>query len=652
MAAGSADHGGGAAAQSETGMGFITPLAEPAPLLPYHALPREIAFLEGRHLDRSTLARADRLARQWHVSPEQALIKAGLMTTESYYRALAAHLGLGFTPLNDNSVDWQALDHPKGAAMAKVNIVPLARQQDGLRVAVAPSGRGLRSLLAVVERSDAARQLAGHIHLSTPEAIASALRGALRPQLSAHALYDLRQRKPSLSAASGASSAQTYVMLTSCLAAMAGIAVSSTAAAGSLLLICSLLFMGQAALRSAAILQLSRTSPGKQVPASVPDDELPVYTVLVPLVREAQVLPRLIDAMIRLDYPRTKLDIKLILEENDPETIAAAQAASLPSHFDIVIVPYSQPQTKPKALNYALQFARGDLVTIYDAEDRPEPDQLRRAAAAFKAAPDHLVCLQARLNFYNADENWLTRQFATEYAALFDGLLPALARLHLPMPLGGTSNHFRRHALELVGGWDPYNVTEDADLGMRFVRHGYRCATLASVTYEEAVGRFWPWMKQRTRWLKGWIQTFIVHSRHPAQAIRQFGPTGMLVFIVLTAGTIISAATYPVFLACLLYALFSGQFPMPPQTIAGAFTGTAGMVNLVLGYGAALGLAMVGLTRRNLVRLLPQLIWMPFYWLLVSLAAYRAIIQYLTAPFAWEKTEHRAAHFRLINRRR
>src|SRR5690606_9681865 len=197
--------------------------------------------------------------------------------------------------------------------------------------------------------------------------------------------------------------------------------------------------------------------------------------VLAPLFREANVAPGLIRALGKLDYPAAKLDIKLILEACDPETMAKVGRLNLPGAFEVIVVPDAQPRTKPKALNYALELARGDYAVIYDAEDRPDPGQLRAALSAFRSGPPNLACVQARLNFYNARENWLTRQFAIEYAALFDGLLPALQALRLPIPLGGTSNHFRMPALKWLGAWDAFNVTEDADLGMRLYRRGYAC---------------------------------------------------------------------------------------------------------------------------------------------------------------------------------
>jgi len=202
-------------------------------------------------------------------------------------------------------------------------------------------------------------------------------------------------------------------------------------------------------------------------------------------------------------------------------------------------------RTKPKALNYALPLARGEFVVIYDAEDRPEPDQLRRAL--HRGGPPNLAAVQARLNLYNASDSWLTSQFTIEYCALFDGLLPALDRLSLPIPLGGTSNHFRASALRWLMAWDAFNVTEDADLGIRLARSGYRCQVVASTTHEEAPARLMCWLRQRTRWLKGYVQTWLVHMRSPAALWRELGPRGFLAFQIMVGGTVLSALAHPWF---------------------------------------------------------------------------------------------------------
>lgn len=360
----------------------------------------------------------------------------------------------------------------------------------------------------------------------------------------------------------------------------------------------------------------------------------------MPLYREANVVGALMQALARLDWPAEKLDIKLILEAADAETIVAVQALDLAGNVEIVVVPDLAPQTKPKALNYALPLARGEYLVIYDAEDRPERDQLRKAHAAFRAGPPTLACVQARLNLYNAGDGWLTRQFALEYSALFDGLLPALEHLKLPLPLGGTSNHFRASALKWLMAWDPFNVTEDADLGMRLARNGYGCQVLASTTYEEAPARFWPWLYQRTRWLKGYIQTYLVHMRAPSRLWRELGPRGFFGFQTMIGGTVLSALVHPWFYGLVAFELTLGVLFERPQSLLGHFLWSAAWFDLIVGYVAAMALAFITTRARGYGALLRHVPLMPVYWLLISGAAYRALWQFWTAPFKWEKTEH------------
>jgi cellulose synthase/poly-beta-1,6-N-acetylglucosamine synthase-like glycosyltransferase len=241
-------------------------------------------------------------------------------------------------------------------------------------------------------------------------------------------------------------------------------------------------------------------------PRTFTDDGLPVYTIVVALYREAAAVKGLVAALRALNYPVEKLDIKLVVEADDTQTRMAIAALGLGLPFEIIVAPASGPRTKPKALNAALPFARGSFVAVYDAEDRPERDQLRLALEAFVAGDGRLACVQARLTIDNSRDSWLSRLFTAEYAGLFDVFLPGLAAWRLPLPLGGSSNHFRAAVLRECGAWDPYNVTEDADLGMRLARFGYRTAVIPSSTYEEAPARFGPWLKQRTRWFKGWMR--------------------------------------------------------------------------------------------------------------------------------------------------
>ncbi len=263
-------------------------------------------------------------------------------------------------------------------------------------------------------------------------------------------------------------------------------------------------------LRLAALWRLRTASGegGHHAPTPPAPSPLPLYTLIVPLYREAGVAAKLIEALARLDYPVDRLQILLVTEADDEATRAALHSSDLARNMRVLAVPAGEPRTKPRALNYALTFATGEIVAVYDAEDVPDPGQLKMAARAFQTSFGDLGCVQARLDIYNPADTFFTRQFTLEYAALFFAMLPAYERLGLPLPLGGTSNHFSRAILEHAGGWDAFNVTEDADLGLRLARLGFKVSVIPSDTWEEAPATAAQWFGQRTRWIKGWMQTF------------------------------------------------------------------------------------------------------------------------------------------------
>lgn len=368
----------------------------------------------------------------------------------------------------------------------------------------------------------------------------------------------------------------------------------------------------------------------------LPDDSLPVYTVLVAAYREPEVIGRLIASLRAIEYPVEKLDIKLLLEEDDGATIAAALAARPPSHIEIVRVPYSLPRTKPKALNHGLGLARGEFITIYDAEDRPEPLQLRRAVLAFRSLRG-VDCLQAKLSYHNADQNLITKWFTAEYAMWFSQLLPGLVDRQAPLPLGGTSNHFRRAILEDVGAWDPYNVTEDADLGIRLHRAGHRTRVLDSVTLEEANSDFINWIKQRSRWYKGYLQTWLIHMRQPRALLRDLGPRGFLGFHLFIGGTPLLAILNPIFWFLMALWLLGERtwvaalFPTPVYYVA-AFS-------FVFGNFATFYMGIIS-ARATSPGLVLAVFLLPLYWVMMSLAAIKACLQLVAAPSFWEKTTH------------
>lgn len=365
--------------------------------------------------------------------------------------------------------------------------------------------------------------------------------------------------------------------------------------------------------------------------------DLPVYTVLVPLRDEANMVDQLCRSLGALDYPAEKLEIIFVVEGTSPKTAAAVRRHLDDARFSLLIVPDALPRTKPKALAFALPLCRGEFIVVYDAEDCPAPNQLRMVAAQFERQPD-VACIQAQLVIDNGGSRPLPSLFAGEYAGLFGVLLPALARWGLVMPLGGTSNHFRTSVLRALGGWDAFNVTEDADLGVRLARRKLRCATCTSPTYEAAPTHLAPWFGQRTRWMKGWMQTYVVHNRHLPDLIRDLGWWGAVMLQVVLMGMLLAPLLHAGFLLVLVFYLVTGQLVWPlaePWPLAC-------IAVLVIGDTCAIATNLVGLSRTGQRQLWPWQALLPIYWLLIALATLRALREFAQRPFHWFKSPHSA----------
>jgi glycosyltransferase XagB len=372
--------------------------------------------------------------------------------------------------------------------------------------------------------------------------------------------------------------------------------------------------------------------------AALRDEDLPVYTVLVPVYKEPEVVGQLIAGLKKIDYPQHKLDVMLLLEEDDAVTLDAAKDARPPANWRFIVVPNRQPRTKPKACNYGLAFANGAYLVIYDAEDIPEPTQLKMAVCAFRKNRPEYVCFQAALNYFNAAENVLTRMFTLEYSYWFDYLIPGLDRLGLPIPLGGTSNHFDVAKLRTLGGWDPFNTTEDADLGIRACAEKYRVGFINSTTFEEANADGGNWIRQRSRWVKGYMQTFLVYWRHPVTLIRAIGLKNFLAFNLFVGGTPLTFLASPPLWALFVFWLFTRSHavePLFPESVL-----YLALANLLIGNFLGVYLNVIAIYLRKNYDLMPYALLNPFYWILHSIAAYKALGQLFTKPFYWEKTQH------------
>ncbi len=370
----------------------------------------------------------------------------------------------------------------------------------------------------------------------------------------------------------------------------------------------------------------------------------PSYTVLVPLFHEGNVVHALIDSLRQIDYPAQKLQLILLLEKDDADTIGAVDRlmanGGLPSNFEWVFVPESEPRTKPKALNHGLLVATGTYLVIFDAEDVPEPDQLKKAVVALEGN-EGLACVQARLEYWNSQENLLTRWFAAEYAMHFFLLLPGLSRRGWPVPLGGTSNHFRTETIRELGGWDAYNVTEDADLGLRIARDGARVGIIDSVTLEEANSKPRSWVRQRSRWIKGYIQTWLVHMRSPIKLWRELGPANFLAFQAIVGGSWFVPLINPIFWGLSLAYVFTQATAIkvlfPPVLFY------PGLALMIAGNFLYLYTFMMGAFEREEQEGNGKaMLLLPLYFVMMSVAAYKALGQLLNPArrHYWEKTEH------------
>jgi len=465
-------------------------------------------------------------------------------------------------------------------------------------------------------------------------AIISRLSERYEGTLTERSTKGLREKAPEHSAATGFPIWMRFGWCLIAILLVAALVASPFATMLNLWLICLPYFTATMLLRAYLLFNAERET---MVLPTVPKKR-PVVSILVPVYREADSLPALIRALEMLDYPRRSLDIKILLEQNDADTIMEARWLTAGSHINCLVVPPSEPRTKPKAMNFALPFARGEIIGIFDAEDAPQPDQINKAVAALEAAGDDVVCAQARLSHYNPDDNLLTRCVAMEYALWFDMLLKGLSRARLPVPLGGTSLYFKTDVLREIGGWDPDNVTEDADLGLRLARAGKRAVVFDSTTHEEATGSAIAWIRQRSRWIKGFMLTWAVHMRDPARLARELGLVPMLAINVLLLDGFLSFLMQPVMVLSGILAL---TMESPPwMEVLGAPGVGILLVVLFGGQLLLLGGAFVAGYRRFGFRVAAcaPLLWP--YWMMGGVAAMLALVQLVTRPQFWEKTVH------------
>jgi hypothetical protein len=464
---------------------------------------------EGRQLlqmgiGKPSIARAMQLAQSHGTTVEEELLASGEIDETVYFEAMAETLGLNFMPDIDPGrvQDIEGLD----TQIARPEILRVHHASRPPVTVIVPSLGRHAELAVLLQRTPLLRP---SLAVSTPSAVRAATWRAgcqRRVSVATRSLFETMPRHSARITFWGKQGFYAGILLCAMIVAAVIVPLISLL---MLHIVLTLFYLANFLVRLYALGCALLQDGGERLPEP-PDaaGPLPVYSVLVALYKEENVVAQLIHALNQLDWPRSRLDIKLICEEDDAATIAALKALRLGREYEIVLVPVHMPRTKPKALSYALPGVRGTYVTVYDAEDRPHPGQLREAHDAFTAAPQHVICLQAPLVITNARQSWWSALFALEYAGLFRGLLPMLSLTGLPLPLGGTSNHFRTAELRKIGGWDPYNMTEDADLGLRLYRLGYRSRVIFKPTLEEAPISRSIWIGQRTRWFKGWLRPY------------------------------------------------------------------------------------------------------------------------------------------------
>ncbi|WP_158585163.1 glycosyltransferase [Oceaniradius stylonematis] len=563
------------------------------------------------------------------------LLAHGAITQEAYYRTLANHLQVSFVEPGDIAMIMNGRDGSLEGVNVRANLI-WCQLRDGRTLPVtAPDPRSVETLSVSLASNGLRRSFA----LTKPETLRTLLTRKYWPLLLETATRKLAYDEPAMSAHAGARFWQGVVSALLVLGVAAAFATRPGIASTALHVAMSTFFFSCVLLRLLAVLtfRAPATAPLKRMdPRTRPD-----YSVLVCLYKESAVVPDLIASLKTIEWPRSRLQILLVCEDDDVDTIDALARQELPPCFEIVRVPPAQPRTKPKALNYAMMFARGQFITLYDAEDRPHPRQLEEAWQTFLQSDESVGCLQAPLVKANTSRNALTALFHLEYAGLFGGLMPWLARVGSPIMLGGTSNHFRRHALDQVGRWDPFNVTEDADLGMRLWRGGYRTAMISRPTLEDAPHTLGAWLPQRTRWFKGWMQTWIVHTREPARLYRNMHLRAFVITQLLLTGTFVSALLHPLVLvnAVGLSIWLTVQSPDPAYMSLIAWIDWLMIAASYLAFGALCWLATAPEERSKIGW---RIVLIPVYWMAQSVAAWRALVHLFSRPFEWEKTPHTA----------
>lgn len=591
------------------------------------------------------------------------LRSAKINVPEAFFKDLSETLNMPFLDfaqvhkIYSNDHNSQLLSILPYPVITKYEIIPLEINQDMVKLAVSnPLDPRVTMVLKLLVGNRTV-----HLHVASSRAIEWAIENLYSKIHKQEAMFDLFNRTPDQSAYKVLYPNQKYLILAMTAVVVICMLLNSTITFIALFGIANIVYFIVNPIKTYISLegfrksrQVRKITKGELV--WVFDEDLPPYTILIPIFHEASVLPQLLKNLYNLDYPKEKLDIKILMEEKDQETIGEAKKLGLfgtpqeiidgisPEEYldflkvvDPIIIPKAEVTTKPRACNYGLLRAKGELCVIYDAEDDPDPDQLRKAAMVFLRSDEDVVCLQSKLNFYNSGENLLTKWFSIEYGYWYEFYLCGLDYFDAPIPLGGTSNHFRINKLNELGRWDPYNVTEDADIGIRISRQEFKTEVIDTYTFEEATLNVKSWIRQRSRWYKGHVQTYLVHMRNPKKLNHDLGAKQFWKFQLTFGAGIFMPLINPalwVILAVSIVApyLVSGLVPDFLMPIC--------IFNLTIGNLTYMFMYIVACVRLKKTRLIPASLLMPFYWALISVASWRGIIQLVHKPFYWDKTSH------------
>jgi cellulose synthase/poly-beta-1,6-N-acetylglucosamine synthase-like glycosyltransferase len=582
------------------------------------------------------LARAAKDRTGSHI--DEVLIALGMISTEELRSLMARTWALPVVDLATTDRDEQLIRRWSGQLMLAENWMPVRRDRDGvILVATAREPDPERTAHIARVLGEPARFV-----VATSWDIRSLILTVFRREIADEAANELFRQNPSLSARVVFSRGQKIGFLALGVGLLVALVLWPLPTVVAVLTVVSVAFLASTVFKFVVAMQGAKYDIVERVSQAevdaLTDAELPTYTVLVPVFKEANIVPQLVGNLGRIDYPADKLEVLVLIEEEDDLTREAYLGSNPPPYFHLVTIPRGAPQTKPRACNVGLYFASGEYLVIYDAEDAPDPDQLKKCVVAFRRGGPKTVCVQAALNYFNADENVLTRMFTLEYNYWFDYMLAGLDAYDLPIPLGGTSNHFRTAALIELGGWDPYNVTEDADLGIRASALGYRVGVVNSTTLEEANTSIPNFIRQRSRWIKGYLQTSLVHARRPLALIREIGFRRFASFALLIAGTPIT------FLGVIpLYVVTAISIAVPAEWLAPFFPVWLlwiTLLNFIIGNTVMVYLSMMGPYKRGTFGLILWSLLNPVYWVLHSIASYKALWQLLVKPHYWEKTAH------------